>query len=149
MEQEDRDGGEDTALAHGSGHDEDDDTVQDGFGDQYGNVPGQAVLNGSDNSHSADTDGEGGGDKGVHEFVVAAVAALLPQKRPEGLGVVLQVDGLAHQGTQRQGHDHHHDPLGLQLAILDREHLAAHAAQAQQDDAQSHGAHEGLLEPFL
>ena len=63
--------------------------------------------------------------------------------------MVLQVDGLPHQGTQGQGHNHHHDPLSLQLTVLEGEHLAAHATQAQQDDAQPHGAHEGLLEPFL
>lgn len=86
LEQKDWEGGEDTPLTHGSSHNEDDDAVQNCFGHQHGAVSGQSILDGANDGHGADADGEGGGNKGVHKFVVAAVAALLPQKRPKGLG---------------------------------------------------------------
>ncbi len=51
-------GREDTALAERRRHDHDDDGIEDRLGEEHGRIAEQAVVDGADDGHRADADGQ-------------------------------------------------------------------------------------------
>ena len=63
-------------------------------------VAGDAVLQGTHNSHGADTDDQGGGDETIHKAVVVAAAGQLLELFAQGVQAAFNVDPFADEGAE-------------------------------------------------
>ena len=129
------------AQSIGGGHDRNNDQIEHRFCGEQGVIPGQSVLNGTDDGHGADTDDEGGVDKAVHKAAVILAPQQLPQAVPRLLHPPLHIDEAAQQTAQHQREDEQHGALRFQRAVGDGEHPLKRPGDADEDDRHAAGLH--------
>lgn len=148
LQDADRDGGEDAALAHRGRHDHDDHKIEHGLGEQRRVVAEDAVLDGADDGHRADADRERRGDEGADEAAVRLAFRLDLEPGAEALHPVLEIKQLAQNRADGQREDHHHGPLHRQRPAFRAQHLRKRARDAHEQHAHAHGAHQRFLQPL-
>ena len=110
-------------------------------------VAGNAVLDGADNCHRSDADGQGCRHEPVHKSFFPGISGLDLQPLSELLDPMFQIDPLPQQRADGIADDNHHRPAAFQTVGCDRHHLLHRTADAHKQDADADGLHQCLLIP--
>ena len=70
-------------------------------------ITGNAVLNGADNRHGTDADGQRGHDKGIDKFVVVCIAGFGTNPLAKLLDALFEIARFADQRADSKAHDDH------------------------------------------
>ena len=145
LQNADGNGREGRADAENGGHRDDDGEVDDGLCEKNGVICVDAVIDGADDGHGADTYGQRCADKGADEGVIAVMAGLSLEPFAELFDSGLQIQEASDDRADKQGNHHHHGAAGSKAAAFHLQHLLHRAADADKDHHDAAGGQERLL----
>ena len=133
------------AFSHGAAHHHYDEQVQHRFGCEDGIIPGQSVLNGADDGHCPDADGQGRADEGIDERLVLGVPGFDLQPLPQPLKRALNVQRFPDHCADGKAPDNQHRTAADDLSVLHREHTLHGAGNGDKQRAHTADLHQRIL----